>query len=847
MVKKSLTLNSIAAFIVTLVFAGFSFYSLPWMQKLDGRLYGRLVKLTAAEQKADQRLVLIEIDEKSIERLGPWPLPRETIAQMIDLLRSSGAKVIGLNLPLFDKEANQGLVEVKSFGERLKTFFFSRKDSTVTEWVQGSLREMEKKLDGDGHLVAAVAEGGNVILPAIPNLPADQRDSPADRDTVLARDFLNEKGFPSTLREAFEVKQLHLPFRELAQAASGLGHGVDSFSTSGEAIAHAPVVSYRGALVPSFALRIAAAYSEMPPGSIIAEGDRIRMKDYDIPLWQGRLLLKYCRKGEQFSRYSFASLLQMEKPPSLQGKIALLGFSLKGGAMIQTPLFGPVSENQFNACVLDNLLNHNFIYRSSRVGYLEMAALLLFGAAASFFFPRMGEWPRLVSVAGFTASAIGIEGFLLHRFDIWAKTASLAVAVITIYAVTTLWKRFAGFRDRKDSVETNRLLALGYRSQGLLDLAFEKARELPMNAETKDLIYSLGLEYEKKKLFEKAVVAYEYINREGAFRDLDARIPNLHESGSKSSALETHVKLETTGILNAIPLEEIKKIGRYDILQIMGKGSMGLVYKGLDPKINRPLAIKTIRFSDEFDDDVIQELKERFFREAEIAGQLSHPSIVTIHDLGEDQDLTYMAMEFLEGEDLEKFVSKKNLLPLRKVLLVVTSVAEALDFAHHADVIHRDIKPANVRLLKSGGVKVTDFGIAKAISSSRTRTGVILGTPNYMSPEQIMGQKIDARSDIFSLGVLLYQLLTGELPFQGDNLSSLLYQITQVKHPPMRAFSPKIPVACEQIIDKALAKNPNDRFRTAGQIAKVLRLLTLKIEQRQRRQLLEKAHVLRTS
>ena len=293
--------------------------------------------------------------------------------------------------------------------------------------------------------------------------------------------------------------------------------------------------------------------------------------------------------------------------------------------------------------------------------------------------------------------------------------------------------------------------------------------------------------------------------------------------------------MTTASILNATPLEEIRKIGRYDILEIIGKGSMGLVYKALDPKINRLLAIKTIRFSDEFDEDVIQEIKERFFREAEIAGQLSHPSIVTIHDLGEDQDLTYMAMEYLEGEDLEKFVSKKNLLPLRKVLHIVASVAEALDFAHNADVIHRDIKPANIRLLKSGGVKVTDFGIARAISSSRTRTGVILGTPNYMSPEQIMGQKIDPRSDIFSLGVLLYQLLTGELPFQGDNLSSLLYQITQVKQPPLRTFSPKIPLACEQIVDKALAKNANDRFRTAGYMGKVLRLLTLKIEERQRK------------
>jgi serine/threonine-protein kinase len=262
---------------------------------------------------------------------------------------------------------------------------------------------------------------------------------------------------------------------------------------------------------------------------------------------------------------------------------------------------------------------------------------------------------------------------------------------------------------------------------------------------------------------------------------------------------------------------------------------MGLVYRALDPRLSRLLAIKTLRFSDEFDEDVVEEIKKRFLREAEIAGKLSHPSIVTIHDLGEDGDLTYMAMEFLEGVDLDKFVKRDSLLPLTRALQVVANVAEAVEFAHRANVIHRDIKPANIMLLKAGGIKVTDFGIAKAISSSRTKTGVILGTPNYMSPEQIMGHKIDPHSDIFSLGVLLFQLLTGELPFQGDNLSALLYEITQKKHPSVRDFNLRLPRACDQIIDKALAKNPNDRFNTAAEFARFVGLLCLKIEQAQRK------------
>jgi CHASE2 domain-containing sensor protein/tRNA A-37 threonylcarbamoyl transferase component Bud32 len=832
MVKKGLTLNFLIALLLALIFAGVSFYNLSLFERLERVAYDGILSFTAAERRADPRIVLVDIDDKSIDRFGSWPWPRSRVAELINFFKGKGVKVIGLNLPFFEREHNPWMTEVKLFWERFEAYAFSKKDSDMTEWIQESLGEMERRLDGDGLLVTGVHEAGNIIFTAFTALPPEQKQLPGAQENLLAGSVLTDKGIPSSLMTDLEARNLYLPFPELAQAALGFGHGMDS--RFGNGIAHAPMVSYRGSLVPSFPLRIAAAYSGFPTGKIVAEESLIRFRDQEIPLWKGHLLVKYYKRGQPYPRYSTAELLQMQGSPSLQGKIVLIGFNLKGGPTVAAPLLGPLSETEFHACILDNILNRSFISRPPYLPYLETLVILVFGALGSVFFPRIGAWIRLGITAGFVVLAMGTEALILAQSDVWVKAASIAVTVIAICALTSIWQYAVSLRAVRDSVETNRLLGLSFQSQGLLDLAFDKFRRLPLDGETKHLIYNLGLEYEQKRLFSKAVATYEYVLRGGPFRDLDVRIPRLQEA-DRSSTLGSHVKMTTASILNATPLEQIKKIGRYDILEIIGKGSMGLVYKALDPKINRLLAIKTIRFSDEFDEDVIQEIKERFFREAEIAGQLSHPSIVTIHDLGEDQDLTYMAMEYLEGEDLEKFVSKKNLLPLRKVLHVVASVAEALDFAHNAEVIHRDIKPANIRLLKSGGVKVTDFGIARAISSSRTRTGVILGTPNYMSPEQIMGQKIDPRSDIFSLGVLLYQLLTGELPFQGDNLSSLLYQITQVKQPPLRTFNPKIPVACEQIVDKALAKNVNDRFRTAGHMAKILRLLTLKIEQRQRK------------
>jgi serine/threonine-protein kinase len=179
-------------------------------------------------------------------------------------------------------------------------------------------------------------------------------------------------------------------------------------------------------------------------------------------------------------------------------------------------------------------------------------------------------------------------------------------------------------------------------------------------------------------------------------------------------------------------------------------------------------------------------------------------------------------------------------LTLEEKLRLMEQVCDGLGFAHAKGIVHRDLKPGNIHVLPSNQVKLMDFGLARLASSDMTKSGLILGTPNYMSPEQIMGQKVDPRSDVFSLGVVFYQLLVGELPFQGDNLSSLLYQITQVKHPPLRSFNPRIPVACEQIMDKALAKNLDERFQTAGQMAKLLRLLALKIDQKQKKRITEK-------
>jgi serine/threonine-protein kinase len=529
-------------------------------------------------------------------------------------------------------------------------------------------------------------------------------------------------------------------------------------------------------------------------------------------------------------------ILNVKKVPAVfDGKIVLIGYTGEDVPRISTPVDPALPHVELTANVIDNLLNGRYLIRPSFMIYIEAVFLLLLSLLASVLMPRYGFLNRM----GITATMIFslfLVGFLFFMIlDIWFKIVYIALALITVFLEYSIrdivvTQRTLGLTS-KESIETNRMLALSLQSQGLLDLAFEKFRKIPLDDAMKDVVYNLGLDYERKRMYNKAVAVYEYIAKiDEEFRDLPDRIPKLRSLVTPMMMAGDETRQDGK-IIFSDELGIKPTVGRYEVVSELGQGAMGIVYKARDPKINRFLAIKTIRFSDEFEAEKIREVKDRFMREAQIAGRLAHPAIVAVYDVGEDYDLTYMAMEFLEGESLQKYCRKGSLLPLRKVLFVVAEVALALDYAHRQGVIHRDIKPANIMVLKDGKVKVTDFGIAKAVSSSQTKSGIVLGTPNYMSPEQINGHDLDGRSDIFSLGVVFFELLTGVLPFHGKNLTNLFYQITQVKHSSPREFNPKIPNPVEQIMDKALSKDPEQRFQTCSDFARYLKAMINRIDQ----------------
>ena len=808
-----------------------SFMTFPAFETLEKRIYEIEMRLDTPRNPSESKVAIVNIDDKSIRKLGQWPWPRHIIADMIKILKSNGAKFIGIDMIFSEKEQNPGMKEI----EKLYSKILKRETSYAKEkkdtWILAELKEIEKRLDNDKVLSETVKNSGNIILPVVGEFGKYQTEL-----VIPPESFLNLSVFKKdsiNIEDHRSVRELTTPFNELLKSSHALGHINLSPNKIMMGQVHIPFINYRGHIIPSMPLRLVLDYINKHPDQVVIKGSGIKIGEEIIPTSNGEMFIKFKGGRRSFPYYSFIDILNVKKVPAVfDDKIVLIGFTTKGSAAVSTPVDPSMPRIEFMANVIEDLLNGRFLKRSNMMLYLEVLILVLLGIASSFFQSRFSYLNRTGITAGLIFLVFLTSATFFIAFDIWFKSIYILLSLITIYVVIMgkdfLYIRTTGLSE--EAIETNRMLGISLQSQGLLDLAFEKFRKCPLDDELRDIIYNLGLDYERKRMLNKAISIYEYINKkEKAFKDLHERIPKLKKVLS-SLPLGAYQGSKEEKIIVSDDLEIKPTVGRYEILMELGRGAMGTVYKARDPKINRLLAIKTIRFSDEFEEDQLKEIKERFFTEAELAGKLSHPGIVAIHDIGEDYDLTYMAMEFLDGDDLDKYCKKGSLLPVRKILDIIAETADALEYAHNNNVIHRDIKPANIMLLKIGKVKVTDFGIAKSMSASKTRSGIILGTPNYMAPEQIMGRQIDARSDIFSLGVVFFQLLTGELPFTGDNMNSLFYKITQEKHTSPHTLNPKVIKPCEQILDKALAKNPDHRFQKASDFSKYLRVLANKID-----------------
>jgi len=330
----------------------------------------------------------------------------------------------------------------------------------------------------------------------------------------------------------------------------------------------------------------------------------------------------------------------------------------------------------------------------------------------------------------------------------------------------------------------------------------------------------IALAFERDQAYERARDVYEHMaDLNPNWRDVKLRL-------MRARGLAQNAKAQAWGTVPARPVPQLsqKQLGKYLIDKEIGRGAMGAVYLGYDPATDRRVALKTMSLAQEFSGSDLVDARARFLREAEMAGRLQHPDIVSIIDAGEQDGIAFIAMELVQGTDLSVHAQPGRLLPLAQLVPIMARVADALAYAHSRGVTHRDIKPGNIMVeLAQDTVKVMDFGVARVADAARTRTGVVLGTPTFMSPEQLAGQTIDGRSDLYSLGVTMFQLLTGQLPYPNESMAVLMRAISSQTVPHVCELRPDVPRALGDIVALALQKHPNTRYADGHQMAEDLR------------------------
>jgi serine/threonine-protein kinase len=475
---------------------------------------------------------------------------------------------------------------------------------------------------------------------------------------------------------------------------------------------------------------------------------------------------------------------------------------------------------------VSSILQEHFFVAPTWGWIVEKLVFLLVGVYLIVLLPRLKAAPAAVITVGILAVLIAVHFVLMTTQATWMQLM-VPCTLLLVGHVALATKRFivteaAKVKSDESSAESNRMLGIAYQAQGQLDLAWDKFRQVPMSDAVMDNLYNLALDFERKRQFNKAESVFRHMHGYNPkFKDLAQKLTRAKQLSE--TVILSGASSHPGGSLN-LAAGEKPKFGRFEVQKELGKGAMGVVYLGKDPKIGREVAIKTMALSQEFEADELAEVKERFFREAETAGRLSHPNIVTIYDTGEEHDFCYIAMELLKGGDLAPYVKGANLLPMEKAVSIAARAADALGYAHKQGVVHRDIKPANMMYhADTDTLKLTDFGIARLTDSSKTKTGMVLGTPSYMSPEQLAGKKIEGRSDLFSLAVSLYQLLSGKLPFEGESMAQLMYKIANEPPTDILSVNPKVQHGLVAFLDKALAKNPDERYQSGDEFAAALR------------------------
>lgn len=805
---------------------------------LEATAYDRIQRASTA--RPSRHVAIIDVDAASIAQLGEWPWPRDVHASLIEQLTAEGVRTIAFTIPLGQAQNTNDMERIRQSLGQLERG--GQRESSQAKQLRALLSTSRRGLDAESHLTSAISAHGNVILPIELRLTTTP-----DENVEIPKRFLLPAS-DEVLNDAAGATGIRAPLAAFANVAAGAGHVYLPPDRDGVVRSDLAGVRVGKTLIPSLAVAVAARGLEGDPQEAhVLQPGELRLGSNTLALSpQLRLLPRYLPPAGSaddtatIRHYSYWTVLTGGVPQGeLSGKTVLIGLSdtrIADTYSVRTPVAAATPVALAIASTVSSLENRSLYARPAFVVGIELLAALSIIVFAAFALPALGSLLGIVS----TLLIIGMLGVtevgLLSSMKVWAQLVLPMLALasgLCIYLLGEMIRRanVGTASGSRESAASARALGQTFQKQGQLDLAFEAYRRAPMDSATMELLYHLGVDFERRRQNQKAASVYSYIGAlDPNYRDLKmrrARVTSAIEHDvDPSIAHSPHTGMAAprrTDTIEPAPPPG-RTLGRYQIERELGKGAMGVVYLGRDPKINRVVAIKAIPLAEEFEEGDLIEARERFFREAEMAGRLNHPSIVTVYDAGEDDGLAYIAMEYLRGQHLSHFADSARLLPPGTVMSLCARVADALHYAHRQNVVHRDIKPANIMFNPdTDELKITDFGIARLTDTSRTKTGIVLGTPSFMSPEQLEGRGLDGRSDQFALGVSLYQLLCGQLPFRADSMPRLMQKIATEPHTPIRLIRPELPEALDAIIDRVLAKSADDRYANCAEFGAALR------------------------
>lgn len=791
------------------------------LASLELRIQDMMVSLGRRPQAA-ANVVVVTIDDEAVRKLGRWPWDPERVGYLVGMLSEYKPSAIGLDFEIGAEDA----------ANAAKNKF---------------LEDM-------------IAQAGNVVLPLRFTLGQPGGTSQNTPDFVRRSSFVTVDDATSLMDSPYpQARHVTRPFDAACKAAWGLGETNTWQDVDGKVRRDPLVVHFDGDYYPSMALQLARCAMKLNRTQVrLTPGKGIVLGSSVVPCDDAGLLpIDYRGPAGTLRSVSAARVLEDQADKNLiTGKIVVVGVTASGyGTSLSTPASPALPRAEKIATTAANIMEGRYITTVTLSTVLDLLILTAVAAFCAIVLPRVILQYRVIILVVLAFLFIDLNFILYNSFKLVTNTLypSLEILLFLVFSPTMKAMPASKLKNAtaKGIAHPERVTAAAGRQSFQKTGAGAKREDISVDEEgvrvrvipadgpapaigglERTMVIDTGMlsgGIPAPAPPPSPVAATSEATQQAPEDVADSFESTRQLMDASPAPLGAELESEDLDSSSGLIRQEsatLKKLGRYEILGVLGQGAMGTVYKGRDHAIERLVALKTIRAGYGGTPAEAEELRERLVREAKAAGKLSHPNIVTIYDVGADGDLRYIAMEYLEGYTLEQVVRKKVQLNYRIAAKILMQVCAALDYAHKAGIVHRDIKPANIMVLDGFKIKVTDFGIARFESSqmSMTQTGIALGTPHYISPEQLRGGTIDRRCDIFSLGVVAYELLTHRRPFLGDNISALIYSITQTNPPAPSTVDQNIPGIFDVVISKALAKEPRERYQSADEMANDLRV-----------------------